>query len=352
MSGLSLYTKVPAPKSRSAAVACGSRSVDRPAASRPVGDGHARGGVRLRFVRAVRHVLASLLPPERLPVHQPVPPPVAVRLAPPTAVPPPYLPPAHEEALHRARAALAEARAEMPTLLQDSGRPERLEEVEYRPAEAVGLRQALRAYTDHVDRLLAAADEERRALRAQVMRLSEELLLLQAEVADLRARLATPATPAELPTPPAALPEPEPAPPPSVPAETIAPPAETPRPEPAASAMTPALSELESRVFPAGTIGVLVALSPVDDFYRLTMIQERLALEPLVEHVELSSYEFGEARIRLTFRQPVRWPWIRAAIEAAAGAPVAPEGVTPGQGIIHVRLATPPRTVGGPAARR
>jgi hypothetical protein len=254
----------------------------------------------------------------------------------------------------RARAALAEARAEMPTLMRDVERPPTVEHV---PAEAAGLRQALRSYTDHVDRLLAAADDERRALREQVMRLNEELLLLRAEVADLRAVLpsgqgpapqlgesaGSPAQPAvsqarEAEMAAAAAPDvAAPALASDAASEAAIAGAETTERE-AAEPGAPAEPDLESRLFPAGTIGVLVALSPVDDFRRLAMIQERLAQEAPVEHVELTSYEFGEARIRITFRQPARGPWLKEALERAAGAPIAPEAIVVDQGTVHARF--------------
>lgn len=166
--------------------------------------------VRARLARAVRHVLGSLMPdPPRTtapstPTHAP-----SLRLPEP-------LPAPDEAARLRARAALAEARAEMPTLLGDSP-PIRPPEPSYVPAEAAGLRQALRAYTDHIDRLLTAADEERRVLREQVTRLSEEVLLLRAEVSGLRALLPTSQT-AALPAPPAT-----PAPHPSLPGHSHVP---------------------------------------------------------------------------------------------------------------------------------
>jgi hypothetical protein len=361
-----------------------------------------RVGVRLRLVRAVRQVLGAIAPPEpsvpravnggpSVPAatHRPV---------------PAYLPADDEAARLRARRALAEARAEMPTLLADSVPPTHTGAAEHIPAEATGLRQALRTYTDHVDRLLAAADEERRVLRDQVSRLSEELLMLRAEMAEVRAALpaAEPGRMEVLLPPVAAQPDAEqPAPPPaslsghpvaseaptvasSVPEPSTAPsavpqPAEVepagvstqgpapnanahavgpmavanapPAAPPAATAVGAAraddLARLEGKVFPAGTIGLLLVLYPVDDFHRLTGIQEGLGAESAVEHIELSSYVPGEARLRLTFRQPVRWPWLRAAIERAAGSPIDLGSLTLERGSVKMGLLA-----GGVALRR
>lgn len=99
-----------------------------------------------------------------------------------------------------------------------------------------------------------------------------------------------------------------------------------------------ALQRFDARVFPAGTIGLLVALAPVDDFHRLTMIQERLGNEAGVESVELSTYESGEARLRLTFRLPARGRWLREVIERAAGAPIDLPSLHFQQGVVHARL--------------
>jgi hypothetical protein len=99
------------------------------------------------------------------------------------------------------------------------------------------------------------------------------------------------------------------------------------------------LARWDARVFPAGTIGLLVGLAPVDDFHRLTMIQERLGNEAGVESVELSSYEMGEARLRLTFRMPARGRWLRETIERAAGARIDPATIRFEQGMVHARFS-------------
>jgi hypothetical protein len=226
-------------------------------------------------------------------------------------------------------------------------------------------------------------------LRDQVNRLSEELLMLRAEVTGLRA-LIPPAPPpllhqpvepvpnivppvvaesSSVSAPPTLKGEAEPPPPVSMlaaiddaearPAPAAAPessppplppPPESPVPaqrsdaaEPVQSPADPAgaeaLARLDARVFPAGTIGLLVGLAPVDDFHRLTMMQERLRDEAGVESVELSSYEFGEARLRLTFRMPARGRWLRETIERAAGAPLDPATIRFEQGMVHARLS-------------
>jgi hypothetical protein len=346
--------------------------------------------VRVRLARAVRHVLGSLVPPPP-PAVTPHVPPLTTSLALPAPVP-------DEGAILRARAALAEARAEMPTLLQEAP-PVRTPEPSYIPAEAAGLRQALRAYTDHVDRLLSAADDERRVLREQVTRLNEEVLMLRAEMDSLRALLPATHTAAALsepsPTTSASVPQvaqppvaagisapvsepaaPSAAHPLAAPARTddaaqlptdvphaphgeaaplvpvmppkpaadvpatprVQSPTQAPEASPHPVERSEELARFDARAFPAGTIGLLVALSPVDDFHRLTMVQERLSNEAGVESVELSSYEYGEARLRLTFRTAARGRWLREALERAAGVPLDPASLRFDKGVVSARL--------------
>jgi hypothetical protein len=351
--------------------------------------------VRWGFARAVRQVLESIVAAgQPLPRAAYVPPPSTLpALSGPSAVD-------SEAARERARAVLEEARAEMPSLLRDAPLP--VPELTHVPAEAAGLRQALRSYTDHVDRLLTAADEERRVLRDQVNRLSEELLMLRAEVTGLRALIPpappsllhqpvevvpnvvppapagpiptaplpssavavesrspgtdtreqhgeadvasplptlVPANDAEAPMPSADATLSETPPLPAAPDSATQPTGgEAPAPAPVAQPGAEELARLDARVFPAGTIGLLMGLAPVDDFHRLTMIQERLGNEAGVESVELSSYELGEARLRLTFRTPARGRWLRETIERAAGAPIDPTTIRFEQGMVHARF--------------
>lgn len=306
--------------------------------------------VRLRLGRALRHVFRAVLPVE------------PARTAGPTSRAD------AGGARLRARAALTEARAQMPTLLDDTPPAPPAPVVDVLHSEAAGLRQALRAYTDRVDRLLAASDEERRTLREQVDRLTGELHALRAELSEVRLVLAegkaerlgpgsemrqgtaetapraaardTQVDVAAGVGEPHAEPEaggqgaqahdrevataPPPVPPP------IGPDASGPSAE--------ALARLETRVFPAGTVGILLTVQPLEDFERVAALLDRLRDDAAVEYVEPDSYQDERMQLRVTFRQPTPWPRLRAAIEAALDATIDPASVTIERGDVQVRL--------------
>lgn len=242
----------------------------------------------------------------------------------------------------RARGALAEARAQMPSLLAEPASPDSVP-AEHLPAEAAGLRRALRAYTDRVDGLLAAADEERRALREQVDKLSHELQSLRAELAEVKeeARGTRQAASVEVAAPESGRAGPAPHAP-----ERMLPPASMDEPvsqapgtvEPAAGPPPEASASLEQRVFPAGTVGLILRLKPVERHEHLAAIGHHFRAQPHVEQVQQQRYEAGRADLRLTFRQAVSWPSLRAVIEAAAGAPIDPASVTLASGVLSVTL--------------
>jgi hypothetical protein len=404
--------------------------------------------VRRGLLRAVRRVFGALsgAPPSR-----------AVVPARPADVAPTAPEPAPEadQARLRARAALTDARAQMPSLLEE--RPEASSGAgEHIPAESAVLRQALRSYTDHVEGLLRAADDERRALRVQINRLSEDVLMMRAELDAMRAALPAPPTeqvpalpehseqpatgdpsvtsssPAAAslteiePPPPSAADDagatrepvattavagveppvqlpPIPQPPPVVPSEAplepdrmrmpaaaslaretregtgmrgqppvvsdlapdVAPePASASQALPSDESVTPAVEgalppvpaqplvvpdagtseaeeRLAARVFPSGTVGVMVAVWPVASFEKLRSIQDGLAADPLVDRAELLTYEEGEATLRLNFRRAARWPWLRGTVERVAGAPIRPGSVSYERGTISLTLVDP-----------
>jgi hypothetical protein len=273
-------------------------------------------GVRRRLALAVRHVVRALVP--------------FIREAPASS--PPALPDGLDDARQRARRALSEARAEMPTLLAEPSPAPPTVVAEHLASEAVELRQALRAYTDRIDLLLAGADEERRSLREQVDRLTVELLAMRAELGAVRAALAEGRGPAEGRAPRAD--EPAGAEAPAEPAEVAAPteheqpqpsiPAEQPVETPILPAERPEEeARLDARVFPAGTIGVVLAITPIEDAARLAAIAGGLATEPAIEHAEPEGWEEETGRVRVTFRRPVPWPEMRALVASAAGRGIA-----------------------------
>lgn len=345
---------------------------------------HVAYGWRAGLARGLRRIANRLVAPAAPPARFPV------------AVP--NLPLAVQQ--ERARSVLAEASATMSGLMDEPPTmPSQPAVVEHLPGEAIELRQALRAYTDRLERLLARSDEERDELREHVRRLGDEVQSLRAEVAGLRAALATPETvPATLPgaednsatttgaplrpsegyqgpigesvtrteservdeeamtavgeaTSPSA-PVAESAPGPEAPratavsdkrvAEAGAPTATPRQPDPAEDE-----ARLGGRVFPAGTIGVVVTLSPVESFAGLTGIQSRLAAEPGVEHVELQQFEGGVARLHLNFRHAIEWPRLRAGVARAAGLDALDLRCTLDGPIVRVRLL---RAVAAPAS--
>jgi hypothetical protein len=247
----------------------------------------------------------------------------AASLAPPVAARPPRAPALPDDATDarraRARAALAEARALMPGVLGDAPTAPPAPIPAYLPTEAAELRQALRAYTDRVDRLLLDAEEERRTLREAVGRLTAELAALRAELAELRARRTPPIADALAGDGVAAL-------------DVVA--------HGAPAAALPA-SPLFGRVFPAGSIGVRVRLDGCADAERLEELADRLARDPLVERAEPRADEHGEPLLRLNLRQPATWPELRAALETAAGAPLDAAAAAYARGVLSLRLLTP-----------
>ncbi len=296
-------------------------------------------GVGRQFAQAVRRVVDALLPP--------VPPSVPAL---PTPAPPAPTP--ETDARLRARQILAEARAHLEPLLGD-GPPAAEEAVEHPLAESVLLRQSLRAYTDHVERLLAAAEEERRALRTQINRLTEEVLVLRAEVAELRAAL-----PAAM-TAPAAGGEALAAAPAAVPVAASAGAATEPTagttdtkagtkeaaeegtPPPAAVDVGAALN---GRLFPAGSVGIVVELRPRQQPRHLEALCARLRTNAVVERAEPIAAGEGATRLRLAFRQPITWQQLREALEQAAGAQVDAETAGPRDRVLHLRLRAPAPT--------
>ncbi len=351
-----------------------------------------RLGVRRRFAAAVRHVVRSLSPAP------------GSRVA---ATPP--APEGTADIRMRARAALMDARAHMPSLLDEPLPTPPI--VEHHTTETIDLRQALRGYTDRVDRLLADADEERRMLRKQVGRLTGEMLALRAEMAEMRATLmdssATdrrapialpvgtprPELTAGMPPPPAtarpsgqaaarldvvgasAAPDTTAIPAPPAPAAsggtspTLDPVAmfgntptfisardheleatrdtrdrggdsgaSRPSAPPPAGAPHDEDTRRESRIFPAGTVGILLTFRPAQRPERVAAIAGRIVTDPGLEHAEVVEGGVGASGMRLTFRQPMPWPRLRTIIEAATGAMIDPDSVVIGQGAVAVRL--------------
>lgn len=279
------------------------------------------GAVGRQLVQAVRRVVDALLPPAPRPN---IP-------APPVPAPAP-----EEEVQRRARQALAAARAHLEPLLSDGPRLAE-EAVEHPLAESVLLRQSLRAYTDHVERLLAAAEEERRALRAQINRLTEEVLVLRAEVAELRATL------------PAAvglsgsLARPSVEPPAAANHATGSTEAEATKvasgqggPGPAAVDAPP-----HERIIPAGSVGIVVELHPRQQSRHLEALCARLLGNPAVERAEPLVVGEDAARLRLAFRQPVTWEQLKDAFAQAAGAQVEAALAGPPDHVLHLRLRAP-----------
>lgn len=273
------------------------------------------GGVGRKLAQTVRRAVDVLLPP-------------APRLNVPSVPVPAATPEA--EARQRARQALAEARAHLEPLLSDGPRPT-VETVEHPLAESVLLRQSLRAYTDHVERLLAAAEEERRALRAQINLLREEVLGLRAEVTELRAALPMAAARPSA-VPPAA-------------GDTAAGSDETEALATASRESGPgsvaADPPLRERIFPAGIVGIVVELRPRQQPRHLEALCARLLSHPAVERAEPIAADEDAARLRLAFRQPVTWEQLRDAITRAAGAQV--DAATAGvrDRVLRLRLRAP-----------
>jgi hypothetical protein len=276
-------------------------------------------GVGRQFLQAVRRVVDALLLPA------------------PRSVTP-ALPAASPVQEQRARQALAEARVHLEPLLSDGPGPAE-EAVEHPLAESVLLRQSLRAYTDHVERLLAAAEEERRALRAQINRLTEEVLVLRAEMAELRLRVALPASMSA--TSPAAEPSA---------ATPIAPPEAAPDALPTdgaeiekGEARPPDGGEqpLDGRIFPAGSVGIVVELQPRQQPRHLDALCARLQGSAAVERAEPLTAGEEASRLRLAFRQPVTWEQLKGAIEQAAGAQVDAAAAAVRDRVLHLRLRAP-----------
>lgn len=309
--------------------------------------------VRTRFAHALRRIVRTVTEAGRA-------------IASPQ--PPPRPGPAEDDARERARLALMEARARMPGLLGEDEAAVSIPvpsavtgavEGVHVPAEARELRQALRTYTDRVDRLLAEAEAERRGLRDEIARLRAEVSTVRRALEDLRALPAGALPAAGLPAPPSAsAPVPtiatnentgeklptatmpgdvqRPAPVPSPPAlhdDAVAGDAAAGASEPVAARVpggdtAPVEDEDRARrVFPAGTIGVLVALRPVPTAARLTLLIDRLADAPAIEQIERRDHVDDVATLRLTFREPVPWPELRALLEGAAGARIDPAAV-------------------------
>lgn len=294
----------------------------------------------------------------------------------------------------RARTALAEARAQMPSLLEGRAPAPTPTDSERLPSEAAGLRRALREYTDHVDQRLAAVDDERRALREQVARLSAELETLRGELVRLASAL-PPAQPAALAGPAAegtstagvlaspavtiaAGQEPDAVAAPLV-LETGGGGAEGEaaqeqavvagdrqdragdtsgvgadwgqpaiEPDGAAEAAAEERAGLEGRVFPAGSVGVNVVVHGVES----VAFDELLRTAPAVESVQVR-LEAGRAHVRLTLRRAVRWPELRETLEAAAGKRIDPAMAGMRGGVVSVVLrrdnpaeALPPAAAG------
>lgn len=287
-------------------------------------------GVGRQFAQAVRRVVDTLLPP-------------APRSSIPArpAVLPPVSPASDIEVRFRARQALAEARAHLEPLLGEGPRPAE-EAVEHPLTESVLLRQSLRAYTDHVERLLAAAEEERRALRAQINRLTEEVLVLRAELTEIRAALpaaASASSPAAEPS--AAAPAtPREAAPGALPVDG----AETGKEEahPSEGDEHP----LDGRIFPAGSVGIVVELRPRQQPRHVEALCARLLTNPLVERAEPVTTSEEATRLRLAFRHPVAWEQLQEAVAQAAGAQVDAAGACLRDRVLHLRL----RAVAGGAS--
>jgi hypothetical protein len=272
-------------------------------------------GVGRQFAQAVRRVVDALLPPAR-----------SVVPAVPTA------PPMQETDVRlRARQALAEARAHLEPLLSDGPGPAE-EAIEHPLAESVLLRQSLRAYTDHVERLLAAAEEERRALRTQINRLTEEVLALRAEVAELRLRVALPAR-MEVPTAKPVV---------RLTADPGAAPTDT--AEAVGEGVQPRTTvdvPRDGQIFPAGSVGIVVELRPRQQPRHLDALCARLRGNAAVDRAEPLTAGTEASRLRLAFRQPVTWEQLRDAIEQAAGAQVDATTAAVRDRVLHLRLRAP-----------
>lgn len=280
-------------------------------------------GVGRQLAQAVRRVVDALLPPASgsvapgLPAASPV---------------------QETDVRLRARQTLAEARAHLEPLLSDGPGPAE-EAVEHPLAESVLLRQSLRAYTDHVERLLAAAEEERRALRTQINRLTEEVLALRAEVAELRLRVTLPASVNAAPVrmePPTTKPV----------ATLTADPGAVPTGaagaagegvQPRATVDIPR----EGWIFPAGSVGIVVELQPRQQQRHLDALCARLRGSAVVERAEPLAADEGASRLRLAFRQPVTWEQLKGAIEQAAGAQVDAATAAVRDRVLHLRLRAP-----------
>lgn len=112
----------------------------------------------------------------------------------------------------------------------------------------------------------------------------------------------------------------------------------TPPPTADTAASFAAIAALENRAFPAGTIGTRVELSPAPPFERFTGIVARLAADPHMEHVETLAYRADGGVIRITLRQPLRWPVLRALLESAIEQTLAPRQATLRAGVVHIVL--------------
>lgn len=258
-----------------------------------------------------------------------------------TASPPPRhrpMPAPPPDAVLRAREALAQAAAEMPTLLHDEDNapataiaPIDASAAGHVPSEAAALRQALRAYTDQIDRLLAGADEERWALRAQVAQLTAEVSALRAELAGIRVALPPPPAPRAnwLAAPPAAA------------APIVQPPADSPDgvPEDVSGESGPSPTAGESgRRFPPGGEGVVLSVRPAQRPQHIDRLCRALEREPLVERVLPAASGAGVTRVRLRLREPGDLSTLRHTLERALGAALAEGAVQDAGGEVELRL--------------
>ena len=257
----------------------------------------------------------------------------------------------------RARRALADAKGALGGLLDEAASPPPLPRpavIEHVPTEADALRHALRAYTDHVERLLVTAERDRRTLTETVARLERDLTDLRAEVRTLRATtsvltsagptvadLTGDAAPVRLERGAADL----------ATALSVEEKRESSKGEHGRHASLDSVVEdqrgiadgvqalclgtassvphahipaaLLARTLAAGAVGQIVSIQPVGGFGRLFELQARLALAAEVGTVELLGYEDVTATFRLNFRRPVAVSTLAAIVETAAERPLA-----------------------------
>ncbi len=226
----------------------------------------------------------------------------------------------------------------MPTLLHDTepavgaSPAPAVPAVEHAPSEAAALRQALRAYTDQIERLLSSADEERWALRAQVAHLTTEVSALREELAGMRASLPMAESSASLPlvtepvVPASAL---------SEPARAIDTPVGCERVQPAT---VPAAVAPEERTIPPGGDGVMLVLRPPQRPPHIERLCRALELQPAIERAVFAASTAELTRLRLRLRTPGNVSTVRSALEQALGVTLDPGAVRDTGDDVDVRL--------------